>query len=94
MFERNLENVKTYLDEIGARYNVVSINGFEMIYVFEKDAYDNKKKHPRKYKDLYVSYLRISKHDGDERFYTKMDGITRYLPDYRIKKIIDELTGI
>ena len=94
MFEGNLENVKTYLEKIGARYNVVITNGFEQVYVFEKDAYDKRKEHPRKYKDLYVSYLRMSKHDGDDRLYTRRDGIVGYLPDYRIKEIIDELTGI
>ena len=93
MFGREMKNVKEYLEKVGARYQVVVTNGFEQVYVFEKDAYDKRNNHPRKYKDLYVSYLRISDHGGDG-LYTRRDGICGEMTDDGIKRIIDELTGI
>lgn len=93
MFERELENVMKYIKRIGARYQMIDTNGYVMIYVYEKDAYDKKNLHPGKYGDLYVSCLRISDHGGDG-LYTRRDGITREMTDNEIKDIIDELTGI
>lgn len=93
MFERNLEHVKEYLEKIGARYTVDNTWGFEKVYVFEKEAYDKRKSDPEKYKDLYVSYLRISDHGGDG-LYTRRDGICGEMTDESIKMIIDDLTGI
>lgn len=94
MFEHELAKVKEYLEKIGARYTVVVTNGYEQVYVLEKDAYEKRDKNPRKYKDLYVSYLRISKPDDNKNLYTRNDGICGYMTDEKIKTIIDELTGI
>lgn len=91
MFERNLDNVKKYLKEIGAAWTVMTDLGFEQVYIFEKTAYDKVKKQPRKYKDLYVPYLRISDHGGNG-LYTRRDGICGEMSDDDIKEIIDELT--
>lgn len=92
MFGCDLEQVKEYLDKIGARYETVTTGDFKQIYVFEKDAYDKKHKHPRKYKDLYVSYLRISCHPGHIGLYTRRDGICGYMTDETVKEFIDRLT--
>ena len=91
MFERNMDNVKTYLEKIGARFVDQTINGLRQIYVYDKDAYDLKEKHPRKNGDLYTSYLRISDHGGDG-LYTRQDGICREMTDEEIKRWIDFLT--
>lgn len=93
MFGRDMENIKEYLEKIGACYQVTVLKGFEQIYVFDKDAYNKKRNHPLLNKDLYVSYLRISDHGGDG-LYTRRDGICGELTDDKIKEIIDELTGI
>lgn len=81
-----------FLDSIGARYEYTDNDGkLEQIYVFDKDAYDKKKKHPRKYKDLYVSYLRVSNFNAD--LYTRQNGICKYMPDSIVKEICIELTN-
>ena len=91
MFERDLNNVKKYLEEIGAAWTVYDGMGIEQVYVFDKAVYDKKHKHPRKYKDLYVPYLRLSDH-GDDGLYAKRDGYCEHMTDDEIKEVIDELT--
>jgi len=52
-----------FLDNHAVHYEVdhrVMVN----IYVFEKRSFEKKEKHPRKNKDLYVPYLRVSHFDG------------------------------
>lgn len=74
-------------------YEETSIKDYYAIYIFEKDAYEKKKKHPRKYKNLYVPYLRVS-HFDEERPYTRQDGICGYMSKERIIDIVDQLGGI
>lgn len=80
-----------FLDSIGARYHYTDNDGkLEQVYVFEKAAYDKKHANPRKYKDLYVSYLRVSNFGGD--LYTREDGWTCYMPDSVVMQKCIELT--
>lgn len=74
-------------------YEETSIQNYYAIYIHDKDAYNKKKKHPRKYKDLYVSYLRLS-HFENDRAYTRYDGWCCYMSKERIMNIVDKLGGI
>lgn len=91
MFGRDMDNVRTYLEKINARFSDSETNGLRQIYVYDKGVYDLKKKHPQKYRNLYMSYLRISDHGGDG-LYTRMDGICGEMTDEKIKREIDYLT--
>jgi hypothetical protein len=83
-----------YLIENGIPYHEeTEIKDYYAIYIFDKDAYEKKHKHPRKYKDLYVSYLRVS-HFDEARPYTRQDGICSYMSKERIMDIVDKLGGI
>ena len=79
-----------YLDGIGARYQDLSdIRPIETIFVFGKDEYDKVKKHPRKNKNLYIPYIRISWHwDTPEVLYTRWNGETGYMTEEQIKDIV------
>ncbi len=80
-----------WLDSIGAIYSYTDNNGkLEQVYVFEKGAYEKKKKHPRKYNDLYVDYLRVSNFDG--KLYTRRSGLCMYMSDNKVKEICIQLT--
>lgn len=92
MFEREMDNVKAYLEKIDARFTDTEFNGLREIYVYDRDIYDLKKKYPRKYGHLYLSYLRISDHGGDG-LYTRQDGICGEMTDEKIKRWIDYLTN-
>ena len=92
MFGRDMDNIKAYLEKIDARFNDTEINGLRQIYVYDKEVYDLQKKHPRKYGNLYCSYIRISDHGGDG-LYTRQDGICGEMTDENIKRWIDYLTN-
>lgn len=53
-------------------------NGSDMVYVYSKLEYELKQKHPRKYKNLYIPYIRVSNFDGD-RWYVREDGYCSYM---------------
>ena len=91
MFGRDMDNVKNYVEKIGARFTDMTTNGLRQIYVYDKGAYDLKKTHPKKYNNLYVSYIRVSDHGGDG-LYTRIDGICGEMTDEKIKRWIDYLT--
>lgn len=84
MFNGNLDNVISYCKEIGANYHVSEFpNGSRLVYVQEKNV---------KRKNEFASYLRISKHEDHENFYTRQDGLVGYKTDEWIKNWIDYLT--
>lgn len=91
MFGRDMDNVKAYCEKIGAKFVDHTINDFRQIYVYDKDAYELRVKHPRKNGNLYVSYIRISDNGGDG-LYTRQDGLCREMTDEEIKRWIDFLT--
>lgn len=79
----------SYLDSIGASYQEYDNDGeLEQIYVYSKDERDKKQAHPRKYKNLYVPYIRLS-HFDDFRIYTRENGVTGYESNDRVKRIIE-----
>lgn len=81
-----------WLDSIGAAYQFTDNDGrLEQVYVFDKGVYELKKKHPRKYRGLYLPYLRVSNFDGE--LYTRQDGWCQYMSDDKVKEICMELTN-
>ena len=85
MFNGNLDKIISYCESIGADYLVSEIpSGSRLVYVEEK------KNHLKQ--NEFRSYLRISKHEDHEYFYTKQDGMVGYKTDEWIKNWIDYLT--
>ena len=75
-----------YLVENNIPYTeyVVEDKGIDQVYVFSRKEHEMVKAHPKKYKNLYVPYLRVSHFDGD-RWYTRENGFTSYMS---IEKIL------
>lgn len=90
------EEFINYLMEIGVPFRDASkdIPGgghYDGVYIFEKKAYELKHKHPRKYKGLYVPYLRVSNFDGD--WYIREDGWTQYCSESIVLEKVKELAS-
>ena len=86
MFNGNLDNVISYCERIEADFHVNELpNGSRLVYIMEKNP---------KNKDEYVSYLRVSKHEDNNNFYTRQDGLVGYRTDEWIKDEIDYLTFV
>ena len=80
------------LEEIGACYQVYdAIPGRVQVYIHDKGLFQLKKKHPRKYKDLYIPYLRVSGFE-DGNYYVRDNGWCQYMPEERIMEIVNDLT--
>ena len=79
-----------FLDRREIPYQERDINGLELVYVFSKKEFLLKQKHPKKYKDLYVPYLRVS-HFDEDRWYTRDNGWTSYMSISRILEKCKEL---
>lgn len=91
------EELEMFLEEIGAIYEVdlsCKDKGVEFVYIHGKDEYLKKKNHPRKYKNLFIPYLRVSWHDGEDRVYTRHNGLTGYMNTDDVKNVCRELTEI
>ncbi len=84
------EDFIMWLDSIGAIYqDLTEGRGIETVMVFGKDEYLKKKIHPRKNKNMFVPYLRVSWHYEDPRvLYTRWNGLTGYMNEQTIKDII------
>ncbi len=91
------EEFINWLEKIGARYGLPDQSKYKEfydgVYVFGKDAYDKKKAHPRKNKDLYVPYIRVSGFDSD-MLYTRENGWCSYMCERKVKDIIMDYTGV
>lgn len=83
------EKFINYCDEHKIPYNLENYNGTEFMYVYNSERYKLKTTKPRKYKDLYVPYIRISFHDGD--WFVRNNGICEYMPELVIFASIEEL---
>ena len=66
------EEFINFLKEHEIPFSEDTDNGMDMVYAYSKVEYELKKKHPRKFKNLYVPYLRVSNFDGE--WYTREDG--------------------
>lgn len=68
-----------FLEDNNIPYEEENVNGLEQVYVFSKKEYTLKRKHPRKYKNLYLPYLRVSNFGGE--LYTRENGWCQYTPE-------------
>lgn len=87
-------NRKQFLDlvkELGVPFSEYTENGADIIYVFSKKEYELKKKHPRKYKDLFVPYLRVSHFYEYTRWYVRDCGLTGYRNPSDVIKQVKEM---
>ena len=85
----------TWLDEIGARFNDCTelYKGQDTVYVYSRKEYDLKKEKPRKYKGLYIPYLRVSWHEEHpDSLYTRRDGWCGYMSLENVKEVCKELS--
>lgn len=78
-----------YLNNLDARYYVDTEGGVEKIYIFAKKDYDLVHKHPRKYKNRYVPYIRVSHFEGN-RVYVRDNGLCEYRSLDVLKKKIEK----
>lgn len=89
------EEFINYLMEIGVPFHDASedIPGgeYDGVYIFEKKAYELKRKHPRKNKNLYIPYLRVSNFGGE--WYIRENGRTQYCPESIVLKKVKELAS-
>ena len=76
------------VEKLGLPYKEANIKmlrkkDYDGIYVYGKEAYELVAKHPRKYKDLFVPYIRVSHFDGEcgEPMYIRDNGICRNIND-------------
>ena len=88
------EEVMTMCDILDLPYEDLSKDetykeGYDGIYIWDRKAYDEKKKHPRK-KDLFVPYLRVSNFLVD-RVYIRENGWTEWTSYDELKKKIKKL---
>lgn len=65
---------------------------YDGVYVCNRKEYELKKKHPIKYKDLYVSYVRVS-HFDEDRLYVKHNGYVCYMNEQDVMDIIRDLAS-
>ena len=76
----------SWLESIDARFSDQSDEKTDRVYVYSKEEFDLKKKHPRKFKGLYVPYIRVT---WDENgLYTRWNGLTGYMTEDCVKSII------
>lgn len=87
------------LDQIDAEYQVDDMPrpegvSYDGIYIFDKLACKLKRNRPNKYKDLYIPYLRVSHfQEKNGVWYTKHNGVCRWMKFYEALNIIYDLTG-
>jgi len=63
---------------------------YDGIYIFGYES-KLKKAHPRKYKNLYVPYLRVSNFSGD--WYVRDNGWCHYAPPCVVMELVEKLKG-
>ena len=80
-----------YLDDIGACYVVYNNPGRVQVYIHDKDLFLLKKKHPRKYKSLFIPYIRVSGFE-EGKIYVRDCGLCFYETEEWVKNKAKELT--
>lgn len=79
------EDFINFLKEKDIPFEEYTEHGLDQVWVYSKGEYELKKKNPRKYKNLYVPYLRVSNFDGD--WYTRDNGLCGYMSPVRVMEI-------
>ena len=83
------EEFIAFLDRENIPYVETNLGSIDQVYVFERKSYDLKKDNPRRYKDLYVPYFRVS--NFGEKLYTRDNGWCEYMSDKDVIKKCREL---
>lgn len=81
-----------YLKTTGLEYYDASSDfkvEYDGLYIFGCES-KLKRKHPRKYKNLYVRYIRVSGFDSNE-WYVRDNGITYYACEKKVMELIEDL---
>lgn len=78
-----------YLKTTGLDFTESDVENYDGIYVLGCES-KLKKKHPRKYKNLYVRYIRISGFDSNE-WYVRDNGIVYYACEKKVMELIEDL---
>ena len=63
--------------------------GIDQVWIFSRKEYDAKKKHPRKFKDLYVPYIRVSNFEK-KRQYVRDNGLCETISDKELMRRLEE----
>ena len=84
------EEFINFLEEHDIHYTEYTDNGLDQVYVLSREEYEKKKKNPRKYKYLYVPYIRVS-HFDEPTWYTRENGWTQYM---EVNKVLDKAIEI
>ena len=89
----NREQFINYLKEHNIPFSVEGLpEGYDGVYVLERKASEMKKKHPIKYKDLFVRYLRVSHFDERTGWaYTRYCGLCQWMRWDVIVRAVNEL---
>lgn len=77
------EEFINFLKENDIPFDEYTEHGLDQVYVYSKGEYQLKRKHPRKYKNLYVPYLRVS-HFDEDRWYTRENGWCEHMNQDRV----------
>ena len=79
-----------YLVKLGVPFSEYTENGADMIYIHSRKEYEEKRNHPRKNKDLFVPYIRVSHFDELPRLYTRNNGYCCYMKLEDVISIVKE----
>lgn len=88
MTKEKLLGMLNYTEHV---YEVEEIpeKGIDNVWIFSRKEYDAKKKHPRKFKDLYVPYMRVS-HFEKKRQYVRDNGWCETINDKELMKRLEK----
>ena len=76
---KNRNDFIKWLEKKGIHHSEYTEKGLDQVYVYSKEEYEKRQNHPRKYKDLYVPYLRVSQFDGWPNLYVRDNGYCEYM---------------
>ncbi len=71
----------------------LTVPGYDGIYVSGKKEYEMKRAHPRKYKDLFIPYIRVS-HFDEPAWYTRVNGWVSYMTEKDVLDYVEKLARV
>ena len=86
---RELKDLVALCQELEVPHQLDKRGDMIWLYIHGKKEWMLRQEHPRKYKDLYVPYIRVSMDDSG-MLYTRHNGICGYMPYCKIVEIIKE----
>ena len=91
------EDFIALVEELGLPYKEAKIGllrdkEYDGIYVYNKHEYEMFVKDPKKYKNLYVPYIRVS--DFGSEMYVRDNGYCYYTNDYDLKLKLQQMAVV